>query len=309
VFSLKDKSDQGILAGISFSQEGIALAIVKHTPKSVNLELCQFYPCSVKEQVETLSELVRAHKLGSIPCNFVLQPEEYQLLQVDTPEVPKQELTAALRWQIKDLIDFHIDDAAIEHISLPDQGTSGKNQLLVIASRSSVIQSHVDTFQAANCHLSTIDIAIQAARNIIAKVSTAETSIGVLNLWNDSSKISVLLNQDIYINRSSSIGLESLSFVSEDDYNSQSILDSLALELQRTFDYYESHARQASLTHLFILSNGPEIKNIDQLLQQRIGINCFNINVLDAVTVNESVKNTMDNRCTSAIGGALRSSM
>ena len=309
MFSFREKSEQGLLAGISFSEEGIALALVNHSLNTVKLEFCQFYPCFANQQEETLRQLVKTHQLNSVPCNFILQPEEYQLLQVDTPEVPKQELTAALRWQIKDLIDFHVDDAVIEHISLPDQGTSGKNQLLVIASRSSVIQSHVDTFQAANCQLSTIDIAIQAARNIINRVSTAETSIGVLNLWNGLSKISVILNQDIYINRTSSIGLESLNFVSEDDYNSQSILDSLALELQRTFDYYESHARQASLTHLFILSNGPEINNIDQLLQQRLGIDCFNIDILDILPTNSSAKNTIDNRCLSAIGGALRSSI
>ena len=305
IFSLKAKADSNTTAGISISADGISLAIIEHNSISPILKFAQFYPCAPIEQETLLTELAVQHQLNKIPCNLVLSPDEYQLSQVDAPEVAKQELRAALYWQIKDLIDFHIDDAVIDHIELPNHSASGKKQLLIIASRESIIQSHVDLLHAANCNLHTIDIAIQSARNIINLLPTDNDSVGLLNLWADQSRLSVLLEHDIYINRSSSIGTESLTFIAEDDVNSQSILDSLALELQRTFDYFESHSRQAAITHLLILNNGQSIEHLPQLLQQRLGLDCQTIDLKEVLTFSDGIT-IIDNKCIMAIGAALR---
>lgn len=307
MFSFKGKSKSDKAVGITFSNEGIALAIIKRGSLSLILDECQFVPCQPKDQKAQLAQLAKKHQLDLIPCNCVLLPGEFELLQVDAPEVPSQELSAALRWQIKDLIDFHIDDAVIDHITLPVEGTSGKKQLLVAASRESVIRDHVEKLQSASCNINSVDIAIQAARNILNKQipNSTQESIGLLNLWHDVAKISVILNQDIYINRSSNIGLESLEFVSDEDINSQLIVDSLALELQRTFDYYESHSRQSSISQLIIISNEKPIEKLADLLQQRLGIDCIDSNIPDILTLNENIVN-IDHRCITAIGGALR---
>jgi len=306
-FSIKAKKDSSTSAGITISAEGIAIAIIDHTNIAPILKFAQFYPCSPLEQVTLLTKLVSEHQLDTLPCNLVLSPSEYQLTQVDAPEVAKQELSSALHWQIKDLIDFHIDDAIIDHIELPNYSASGKKQLLVFASRRSIIQTYVDLLQATNCNLITIDVAVQSARNIISRLSLENNSVGLLNLWDDLSKLSVLLDQDIYINRTSSIGVDSLSFVTEEDVNSQSIIDSLVLELQRTFDYYESHSRQAAISHLLILNNSQDVENIAELIQQRLGIDCHSVDLKDAMTISSEISSNIDNKCIIAIGGALRS--
>src|SRR5687767_13665814 len=46
-------------------------------------------------------------------CLTVLQPKDYQLMLVDAPNVPAIELKKAIRWQVKDLLDYHVDDATI----------------------------------------------------------------------------------------------------------------------------------------------------------------------------------------------------
>lgn len=307
MFSFKEKSKGDAAVGITFSDDGIALAIIKHGSLSLNLDVCQFIPCQPNDQAAHLYELVKQYQLNTLPCNCVLHPGEYELIQIDAPEVPSQELSTALRWQIKDLIDFHIDDAVIDHIALPNEGASGKAQLLVIASKESVIRKYVDQLQSTGCNIATVDIAVQATRNIICKQleNSSQDSIGLLNLWGETSKISVVYNQDVYINRASDIGLKSLEFVNDEDINSQLILDSLALELQRTFDYYESHSRQAPISQIVIASNEKPIDKLPEMLEQRLGIDCINLDISDIFTFNEKTVN-IDHRCISAIGGALR---
>jgi MSHA biogenesis protein MshI len=309
MFSLQAKSTGKIVAGISIFENGIALAIVDHSKRKPILNHAHFYPCSGAEQSTLLSELSKEYKLHNIACNLILYSNEYQFHQIEAPDVPKHELNSALRWQIKDLIDFHIDDAVIDKIELPNQNpvNQGKHSLFVIACRQSLIQNHVDLLHAANCNLVTIDIAALAARNIVSHANTVEnSSVGLLNLWDDRAKISVFFNHDPYINRSSSIGIQSLAFVSEDDIDSQSILDSLTLELQRTFDYYESHSRQTSISHLYILSNGQSLPHIAQLIEARLGIDCSIIEPSDFITSAESMSDTVTSNCMMAIGGALR---
>ncbi len=310
MLSLQAKSINKIVAGISIFENGIALAIIDHSTKKPSLKHAYFYTCSGTEQVSVLSKLSKEHKLYNIACNLVLYSHDYQIHQIDAPDVPKHELNSALKWQIKDLIDFHIDDAVIDKIELPNQNApthGGKHSILVIACRQSLIKNYVDLLHTANCNLMAIDIAALASRNIVSYVaSTEQTSVGLLNLWDDRAKISVFLNHDLYINRSSSIGIQSLAFVSEDNVDSQSILDSLTLELQRTFDYYESHSRQAAISHLYILSNGQLLADIPSLIEERLGITCSIIEPSDFVSCPDSIDKTITSNCMMAIGGALR---
>lgn len=308
MFSLKSKLKDDVSAGITLTAQGISLAIFNHKSTKPTLQHAQFYDCAPIEQFDQLTQLVKQYSLDSIACNLVLSPSEYQILQVDTPDVPQHELSAALRWQIKDLIDFHIDDAVIEHIALPNQNTSGKESQLVVTSRQSLIQNHVDLLLSVNCNLVSIDIAALATRNIISQTTLVDldTSIAVLNLWNDTAKISVLLKNELYIERSSNLNLQSVLEAIDDDFNAKVSLDTLALELQRTFDYYESHSRQASISHLCILTNGANISGLDELIQQRLGLNCLIINMTDFISANKETLTSVTNNCMMAIGGALR---
>src|SRR5688572_10296179 len=49
-------------------------------------------------------------------CSTVLPMGEYQLLLVDTPGVPAAELKTAVRWRIKDLLDYRIDEATVDFL-------------------------------------------------------------------------------------------------------------------------------------------------------------------------------------------------
>ncbi len=305
MFSFKAKIVNKPTAGITFSKDGIALAIIEHRFGKPTLLHSQLYPCSPDEHASRLSQLVKQHKLDTISCNLVLAPDEYQVLQVDAPEVPKQELATALRWHIKDLINFHIDDVVIEHVEMVIQHTSGKQQIQVIVCRQSIIQNYVDLLVKAQCNLASIDIAVFSARNILAHVDTINPShsTGLLNLWDEYSRITVFLEHGIGINRQSTIGLDTLSFISSEP-SSLAIIDTLALEIQRTFDYYESHSRQSAIEQLLIISNGQAVPDLAQLLQQRLGMPCKLISVADAISCDNP--DSILNNCISAIGGALR---
>jgi MSHA biogenesis protein MshI len=307
LFSLKTKRDDKITAGLTLSSEGVALAIMSHTNKHPNLVHAEFYPSTTAEQAAVLAQINKQFQLDKHPCNIVLSPDEYQLLQVESPDVPSPEQSAAIRWKIKDLIDFHIDDAVIDLITVPGEHASADRSVQVVACRKSVIQRYVDLLHSKSYALATIDIAELAARNLLHQQQTEKNeAIALLNLWGDYARISLYLNDDLYLSRSSSIGLNTLAHIFENediDNASLVVLDSLALELQRTFDYYESHSHQTPIQQLFLQSNQPFSTKLAELIQQRTGIDTQEINI-DRLVSNET--NTSKSQCLSAIGGALR---
>lgn len=302
MFSFKAKSSKNITSGLTLSDDGIAFALISHSKKQAKLLHSEYVPCSNAEQADVLSRLTQTHQLDLYPCNVVLSPDDYQLIQVETPEVNETELQSALRWKIKDLIDFHIDDAVIDYLKRPGQA-SNNTSIEVVASRTSVVRHIVDLLQNAKVNLASIDIAELAVRNIIANIDDDLQSAAVLNLWEDYARISLYLNDDLYLSRSSSIGLSTLVHLQEDDDASLMIIDSLGLELQRTFDYYESHSRQAPISQLYIVNNAPVPSAIADLIQQRTGINCQLIQ-LDTFIEAENIDYSPE--CLLAIGAALR---
>ncbi len=46
------------------------------------------------------------------------------------PAACDNELRAAVRWRIKDLIDFHIDDAVIDVFEMPAHARGGPNRMM-----------------------------------------------------------------------------------------------------------------------------------------------------------------------------------
>lgn len=294
-------------AGIITTSRGLALAIADHSADTPRLDHAQFYPCEITDQQSLLTSLAKEHQLDTIDCCFVLNPDESQFFQVEKPEVDDAELLQALRWHIKDLIDFDIDEVVLDYINLP----SSTNHIQVVATRKSIIQGRVDLLRDSNCKIASIDIASHAGRNLIAtaKNITSDASVGFLNLWENHAKISLLKDGFLYISRNTSIGTDSLSYVVADNTDSHAVIDSLAIELQRTFDYYESYSRQAPVSKLAIITNTRAVELVDQLIEQRLGIECEVISTEDFANMNiELTMNSADmtDSCLMAVGGALR---
>ena len=46
--------------------------------------------------------------------HVMLRPEQYQFLLIDAPAVAPEEVRAAARWQIRDLVSQHVDDLTLD---------------------------------------------------------------------------------------------------------------------------------------------------------------------------------------------------
>jgi MSHA biogenesis protein MshI len=96
----------------------------------------------------------------------VLPLHECQLLQIEAPAVPAEELKSAARWRIKDLVDAHLDDLTLDVMVVGDGRARNQRQLFVVAAHTRAIREVSEWSQAAGLQLAVIDIRETAQRNL-----------------------------------------------------------------------------------------------------------------------------------------------
>ncbi|MFN3305318.1 MAG: hypothetical protein ACK44A_16590 [Roseateles sp.] len=101
----------------------------------------------------------------------LLDPADYQILKVDTPNVPPEELKAAARWQIKEMVDVDVAELTLDVMHVGGDVDRPQRQLFVVAARNRAIQALTETVVA---EVAIVDIWETALRNLLAHQARAD---------------------------------------------------------------------------------------------------------------------------------------
>jgi MSHA biogenesis protein MshI len=99
-------------------------------------------------------------------AQVMLRPEQYQILQIDTPAVAPEELRTAARWQIREMVNLHMDDLTLDVLRVGDDKVRATGHLFVVAASNALIREVMGIGQALRCTVEVIDIQDLAQRNL-----------------------------------------------------------------------------------------------------------------------------------------------
>lgn len=163
---------------VVFSGRTVQLAHVRRrTGERPELLGWESYPREGSD-LDVVKRLRAGKRLGSGRCVLLLPHGQYQLLQVEAPTVAAEELRNAIRWKVKDMVDFPVEDAGIE--CLPPVAGARAGQLYTVAASRSVLQSWIRLFQDAKAPLHAIDVADLAQRNVSALFEDKNRGLALL---------------------------------------------------------------------------------------------------------------------------------
>ncbi|HDN69233.1 MAG TPA: hypothetical protein ENG26_01490 [Gammaproteobacteria bacterium] len=304
MFALKTRKQPTLLSSVIPGTTGIAIAQVEQQNKELfTLQSCE-YISTLDEGNIDIAQLLKGYRLDKQPCTTVLPIGDYQLLMVDAPEVPPAELRAAIRWRIQDMIDFHVDDAVLDVFDV-DINTSNytKKQLYVVVARTSTVKQRINLLEQAGVNLDIIDIPELAIRNIAARLP--EDANGLITLYFEAEHCLITLTHEssLYLTRTLDIGYRQLQ---EAASNPQPLSNRLALEIQRSMDYYEHNYRQAPIKSMAILPIPATLYGFTDALQQTLGLDTRTVSMSDILECNPEPDAETTARCLLAVGSALR---
>lgn len=121
---------------------------------------------SEADQPAERARLLAALGLRGKAVRAMLRPAQYQILQIDAPAVPPEELRTAARWQIRELVNQHVDDLTLDVLKVGDERVRATGSVFVVAAPNAVIRDLMQTAQAARCSVDVIDIHDMAQRNL-----------------------------------------------------------------------------------------------------------------------------------------------
>lgn len=261
---------------------------------------------SAEQQATCLAQLAREFKLAKSDCHTVMPLGSYHLLLIEAPEVPPDELRAAVRWRIRELIDFHIDDAVLDVFDAPASAARGQTHLYVVVSRRDAVKGLAEPLQAAGIGLQVIDIPELALRNLAAQLPQDPQGVAMLYFGQTRGLIALCRNQTLYLARTLDLGEQRIQEARVDGHL-ESLYDAIALEVQRSLDYYDRHFQQAALSNLIIAPLSTPFDELPDNLHSRLGLTASFLDLNQVVEGAETLSQEQLSRGLLALGAALRS--
>ncbi|TAH13888.1 MAG: hypothetical protein EAZ11_00740 [Curvibacter sp.] len=168
----KRKSSSDLLV-VSWHEQTLAYVQARGVGKGYEI-LRQGVERQGSDSREALVSRVRALGLEGLRAHFLLRPEQYQFLQIEAPAVPPEELRAAARYQVREMVDAHLDDITLDVMRLGTGQDKGQSQLFVVAAKNAVVRDAMELADALNWDVSVIDVQETAQRNLQTLVAQSE---------------------------------------------------------------------------------------------------------------------------------------
>jgi MSHA biogenesis protein MshI len=292
------------LTGVGLRPDGLCVVRVERTTgRPPALTLVDFRPWGDQGQEKVLERAAADYELARSRCTTVLDANEYSLLSTEAPDVPPDELRAAIRWRIKDLIDFHINDATLDVFEVPGEKAAGRaRSMYAVAARSMAIQKRADMMSAAGINLDVIDIPEMAQRNLASLLPEEARGVVLLSFTPVGGLITISKQGEIYLSRNIDIGLDMLASFQEPN----ELFDRIALEVQRSLDYYDSHFRQAPVNTLALAPMPREVPGLVDYLKANLNSNVITMDLTKLMECEVEIKPELQATCLSVLGAALR---
>ena len=239
----------------------------------------------------TLPDLLR-----KVPAATVLPADAYSLQLVEAPNVPGDEMCEAIRWKIQHLIEFPVEEAVIETFEMPPPANPGaKPMIYAVVARRSEIHSHIEKLRDANIRIDVIDIPELCVRNVAVRLPQDEYGVAFLHFSDDFGYLTITRAGVLYMIRRIELQRELL--------NEQ--LQEIALEIQRSLDYYESQFDCPPVGEL-VLGPGDDSETFSASLTENLGLTVSKLDLSELFAIDCELSQREQRDCLMAIGAALR---
>lgn len=224
--------------------------VIRAAGQRPEIRLCDSFRIENNE-AEALSRLAQSRGLKRHRCTILLGENDYRLVQLDAPAVPAEERLHALRWRLKDVVDFPVDDAAIAVADIPTEGGRQAGVFAVVAP-ASVVGERMALFHEKKIPLEAIDIPEMAVRNVAVLFEEENRGLAFLALTLGDGLLTITCRGELYLSRRIEIDPDALA--KADEERRRQMLERLALELQRTLDNFDRQYGFISVSRLVVAS-------------------------------------------------------
>ena len=198
---------------------------------------------------------LRGHLHGR--CTTLLRHGQYQMLQIEAPSLPREsppeERRQAVRWRVKEMVDFPIEQAGVDVLDIPTaQGGGGGGrapQVYAVVASHAALAPRIQLFQDAGIPLAAIDIPELAQRNVAALFEEENRGLALLTFDNDGGRLTFTYRGELYATRHIEVGRKELAGANDAPGGGY---ERVLLDVQRSLDNFDRNYSFITLTRLLV---------------------------------------------------------
>lgn len=272
---------------MQITPNGVAIAYIARENGKPMLSCCDLLPGAASPElfIPSISFFIKKNKLENIRCSWILSPTDYVLMPVGNLPVASEEIDSAVRWHVKDRINYPVNEASINHFTLPNLGQLSKEDFIyAIVAKKKFLETTSSMIMQTGLALDTIDIPEFALRNFVTLSSALQDSF--------QNSIGLI---EVHPSRASLLVMEKgqIKFLRQIEWNKKNGLETLSTEIQRSLYFYENELGQSQVQKFYI---SPSYQTFFPEFKQSLPFE----------TQNLEFDQLKDIRCFTALGGALR---
>lgn len=158
------------------------------------------------DTLDAFANALQAEGLQGLNTSFMLRTDQYQFLQIDTPAVPPEELRSAARYQVRDMLQTHVDDVTLDVVRVGDGKQQTNPHSFVVAATNTVVRANMALADAMDWRVSVIDIQEMAQRNLQSALVRAQgqperANAALVLLPGQQALLTICANDELFYTR------------------------------------------------------------------------------------------------------------
>ncbi len=255
--------------GLANGAHGLVAAHVSPGPDGqVRLGALRFLSAEGAQPARRAADVAAAIARPAADCVFLLPGEEYRTVFLPGLPVAAEERNDALRWRLKDELDFPPDEAIVDCVTAPVHHQSMEHGLwMAVAARSARVGEFVSPLARAGIRIGAVDVPELAQRNLAMRFAHAGRTIALLTM--DTQRGLLTVTRDDGVLAARQFDPLAAALAAADEERRPALLDRLALELQRTFDNVERQYNAGPIERVLALCE-PAAPDVLQCLRESL---------------------------------------
>lgn len=224
------------------------------------------YPLDRPENLSKLLEnIIDEQELQGASTVLILPPEKVESVQIEMSELPEVDVQASLPWKLKDLVSIPPQDMVCDYIEMDIQPLGQQPKAQIMATSRNYVEGIVEPFHKHNVPI----LGITTEQFVLARMQRVENAAQLIYVQHrDMAGILLILkNQQICFARKIR-GTDSVINMTADQVKEYGA-DMIAIEIQRSIDYYESQLKQPPIKDVLIAFPGDN----EVLIQDILNVN------------------------------------
>ncbi|MEA3328236.1 MAG: type IV pilus assembly protein PilM [Candidatus Omnitrophota bacterium] len=288
--------------GLNISSSGISVAEMAGKNEKYHLLHFGFEPLKDTKAKADLGDAIKKAMdnagITSKEVNTSVAGQEVIVRYIEFPQMAKDELNSAIKFEAEKYIPFNIDDVVLD-CQILDKGSQGKMKVLLVAAKKDLIDKHISLIEQAGLRATLIDVDSFAIINAFQANNPRQVTgtIALLNLGKELSSINILKGNTSCFTRDILIGGDNLN------------VENLLSEIHLSFDYYESQFEKG-IDRVFLNGESSGLAGLRDSLKESLKLEIRPWNAVEGLEIDPGLDkeklSAVSDKLTVAVGLALR---